>query len=151
MNERLVRQDIGARHDAERDRKNQVVLGMIFDEAAEGRLYTATQFAEAFENQHDLGGRYSIRERLSVLATKGLIKFRRSFTEHGYAATQSHFGYLVIRDMRFGRDPVIDTDTGEVLAEGVAVLPTHYKCPHSGRAREVENPSVWVYPEEAHD
>ena len=151
MNERLVRQDIGARHDAERDRKNQVVLGMIFDEAAEGRLYTATQFAEAFENQHDLGGRYSIRERLSVLATKGLIKFRRSFTEHGYAGTQSHFGYLVIRDMRFGRDPAIDTDTGEVLAEGVAVLPTHYKCPHSGRAREVENPSVWVYPEEAHD
>jgi hypothetical protein len=151
MNERLVRAEVGAKHDAERDRKNQVVLGMIFDEAAEGRLYTATQFAEAFENQHDLGGRYSIRERLSVLATKGLIKFRRSFTEHGYAGTQSHFGYLVIRDMRFGRDPVIDTDTGEVVAEGVAVLPTHYKCPHSGRAREVENPSVWVYPEEAHD
>ena len=113
---------------------------MIFDEAAEGRLYTATQFAEAFENQHDLGGRYSIRERLSVLATKGLIKFRRSFTEHGYAGTQSHFGYLVIRDMRFGRDPVIDTDTGEVLAEGAAVLPTHYKCPHSGRAREGREP-----------
>jgi len=151
ISERLVRKDLGARHDAERDRKNQAVIGLIFDEAAEGRLYTATQFAEAFENQHDLGGRYSIRERLSVLATKGQIKFRRNFAEHGFAGTQSHFGYLVARDMRFGRDPVIDTDTGEVLAEGVAVLPTHYKCPHSGRAREVENPSVWVYPEEAHD
>jgi hypothetical protein len=46
---------------------------------------------------------------------------------------------------------MIDTDTGEILDEGVPVLPTHYKCPHSGRAREVENPSVWVYPEEAHD
>ncbi|WP_082688655.1 AAA family ATPase [Ruegeria marisrubri] len=149
--ERLVRKDLGARHDAERDRKNLVVLGLIFDEAAEGRLYTATQFAEAFENQLDLGGRYSIRERLSVLATKGQIKFRRNFTEHGFPGTQSHFGYLVVRDMRFGRDPVIDAETGEVLEEGVAVLPTHYKCPHSGRAREVENPSVWVYPEEAHD
>ena len=151
ISERLVRKDLGARHDAERDRKNLVVLGLIFDEAAEGRLYTATQFAEAFENQHDLGGRYSIRERLSVLATKGQVKFRRNFAEHGFAGTQSHFGYLVVRDMRFGRDPVIDTETGEVLDEGVPVLPTHYKCPHSGRAREVENPSVWVYPEEAHD
>jgi hypothetical protein len=149
--ERLVRKDLGARHDAERDRKNLVVLGLIFDEAAEGRLYTATQFAEAFENQHDLGGRYSIRERLSVLGTKGQIKFRRNFSEQGFPGTQSHFGYLVVRDMRFGRDPVVDAETGEVLDEGVAVLPTHYKCPHSGRAREVENPSVWVYPEEAHD
>lgn len=35
MNERLVRAEVGAKHDAKRDRKNQVVLGMIFDEAAE--------------------------------------------------------------------------------------------------------------------
>ena len=33
LNERLVRQDVGARHDAERMRKNEVILGLIFEEA----------------------------------------------------------------------------------------------------------------------
>jgi hypothetical protein len=49
--------------------------------------------------------------------------------------------------MRFGREPVVDAATGEVLSEGEIVLPTYFKCAHSGRAREVENPAVWVYPE----
>ncbi len=147
MNERLVRAKVGAKQDAERDRKRDVILTLIFDEAAEGRLYTSTQFGAAFENQHGLGSQYTIRERLNVLATKGFVKFRRDFAEHGFPKTQSHFGYLCVEGMLFGRDPVIDPDTGEVLAEGQMVLPTHFKCPHSGRAKEVENPAVWVYPE----
>lgn len=48
---------------------------------------------------------------------------------------------------RFGRDDDIDPDTGEVLGTGRAVLPSHYKCPRTGACLEVENPSVWVYPE----
>jgi hypothetical protein len=147
MNERLVRQEVGAKHDAERNRKGDVILSMLFEEAAEGRLYTSTQFGAAFENQHGLGSEFTIRQRLNVLATKGFVKFRRDLAEHGYPATRSHFGYLCVEEMRFGRDPVIDPDTGEVLAEGDPVLPTHFKCPHSGRAREVENSAVWVYPE----
>ncbi|MFI0397043.1 AAA family ATPase [Paracoccus jiaweipingae] len=147
MNERLVRQEVGAKHDAERNRKGDVILSILFEEAAEGRLYTSTQFGAAFENQHGLGSEFTIRQRLNVLATKGFVKFRRDLAEHGYPATRSHFGYLCVEKMRFGRDPVIDPDTGEVLAEGAPVLPTHFKCPHSGRAREVENPAVWVYPE----
>lgn len=148
INERLVRAEVGAKQDAERDRKRDVILTLLFDEAAEGRLYTSTQFGAAFENQHGLGSQYTIRERLSVLATKGLVKFCRELAEHGYAATRSHFGYLCVEGMRFGREPMIDPTTGEVLAEGQLVLPTHFKCPHSGRPREVENPSVWVWPEE---
>ncbi|MEZ5769937.1 MAG: AAA family ATPase, partial [Paracoccaceae bacterium] len=147
MNERLVRQQVGAKQDAERDRKRDVILSMLFDEAAEGRLYTSTQFGAAFENQHGLGSEFTIRQRLNVLATKGFVKFRRDLAEHGFPATRSHFGYLCVEEMRFGRDPVIDPETGEVLVEGDPVLPTHFKCPHSGRAREVENPAVWVYPE----
>lgn len=147
LNERLVRKEVGARLDAERLRKHDVILAILLDEAAEGRLYTSTQFGEAFENQHGLGSKFTIRERVAVLATKGFVKFRRDLVEHGYPATRSHFGYLCVEDMRLGRDPVIDADTGEVLAEGLAVLPSHWKCPHSGRAREVENPAVWVYPE----
>ncbi len=147
MNERLVRKEVGAKHDAERDRKRDVILSMLFDEAAEGRLYTSTQFGAAFENQHGLGSEFTIRQRLNVLATKGFVKFRRDMTEHGFPATRSHFGYLCVEGMRFGREPVVDPETGEVLAEGSPVLPTHFKCPHSGRAKEVENPATWVWPE----
>jgi hypothetical protein len=147
MNARLVRAEAGAKHDAERDRKRDVILSLLFDESAEGRLYTSTQLGAAFENKHGLGSESTIRQRLNVLATKGFVKFRRDFAEQGFPATKSHFGYLCVEDMRFGRDPMIDPATGEVLAEGELVLPTHFKCPHSGRAREVENPAVWVYPE----
>ncbi|MEI4235270.1 AAA family ATPase [Roseovarius sp. D22-M7] len=147
MNERLVRAEVGTKQDAERDRKSEVILSLLFDEAAEARIYSSTQFGAAFENQHGLGSQFTIRDRLNVLATKGLVKFRRDMAAQGFPATQSHFGYLCVEGMRFGRDPVIDPETGEVLAEGELVLPTHFKCPHSGRAREVENPAVWVYPE----
>ena len=151
MNERLMRAETGAKHDAERDRKRDVILGLLFDEAVEGRLYTSTQFGAAFENQHGLGSEYTIRQRINVLATKGFVKFRRDFPKAGFPATQSHFGYLCVEGMRLGRDPLIEPRTGEVLAEGQRVLPTHFKCPHSGRAREVENPAVWVYPEGLED
>jgi len=146
MNERLVRAEVGAKYDAERDRKHDVILSLLFDEAAEGRVYTSTQFGAGFENQHGLGSEFTIRQRINVLATKGFVKFRRDLAEHGFPATKSHFGYLCVEGMRFGRDCVIDAQTGEVLGEGETVLPTHFKCPHSGRAREVENPAVWVYP-----
>jgi len=147
MNERLVRAETGARQDAERDRKHDVILSLLYEEAAEGRLYTSTQLGAAFENKHGLGSQFTIRDRLNVLATKGFVKFRRDLVEHGFSATQSHFGYLCVEGMCFGREPVVDPDTGEVLTEGQIILPSHFKCPHSGRAREVENPAVWVFPE----
>lgn len=147
MNKRLVRADTGAKHDAERARKHDVILGILLDEAADKRVYTSTQFGATFENLHGLGSQFTIRERLAVLATKGFLKFRRDLSEHGFPATRSHFGYLCVEGMRFGRDAVIDPETGEVLDEAVPVLPSHYKCAHSGRAMEVENPAVWVYPE----
>src|SRR5690606_30279308 len=65
--ERLVRQEEGRRLDAERERKRDVILSILFEEAAEGRLYTSTQFGEAFENMAGLGSKYTIRDRISVL------------------------------------------------------------------------------------
>ena len=118
LNERLVRAEVGAKHDAERNRKRDVILTVLFDEASEGRIYTSTQFGAAFENQHGLGSQFTIRERLGVLATKGFVKFCRDLAEQGYPATRSHFGYLCVEAMRFGRDPVVDAETGEVLGEG---------------------------------
>lgn len=151
MNERLVRQDVGAKNDAERIRKGDVILALLFEEAAEGRLYTSTQFGEAFENTAGLGSKYTIRDRLAVLTTKGHVKFRRDGTAFGHAVVRSRFGYLCVEGMRFGREAEVDPDTGEVLGEGIPVLPSHYKCPQSGVCLEVENPAIWVYPEGADD
>ncbi|MCK8787247.1 AAA family ATPase [Roseomonas sp. NAR14] len=146
--ERLVRKDIGRKLDAERLRKHDVILGILLDEAAEGRLYSTMQFAEAFENQSDLGSKHTIRERLSVLATKGFVKFRRDGTEFGHPTVRSRFGYLCVEGMTFGSGvETVDPTTGEITNIPLRVLPSHFKCPQSGNCLEVENPEVWVYPE----
>jgi hypothetical protein len=148
MNERLVRAEVGARHDAERVRKQDVILAILFDEAAEGRLYTINQFAEAFENKAGLGGKDTIRERINVLATKGFIKFVRDGAPYGLGPSRSRFGFLCVEGMTIpvdGED--VDPATGEVSPVGIIVLPTHYKSSQTGALLEVENPLVWVYPE----
>ena len=152
MNERLVRKGVGARLDAERLRKHDVILGMLLDEAASERLYTAMQFAETFENRGGLGSKHTIRERLSVLATKGFVKFLRDPSGFGFPVTRSRFGYLCVEGMQFG-GPVehVDPETGEVTTEVRPVLPSHFKCPQSGLCLQVENPAVWVYPEGLED
>jgi len=151
MNERLMRKETGARFDAERMRKNEVILGIIFEEAHAGRVYTMTSFAEAFENKAGLGGQTVIRDRLGVLTTKGYVKFVRgaAATDIGLAAERSKYGYLCVEGMEFGtgKDQV-DAATGEVIPERLAVLPSHYKCPQTGAVLPVENPAVWVYREE---
>ena len=45
----------------------------------------------------------------------------------------------------------VDTATGELPMREYTVLPTHYKCPHSGASMPVENPDVWVYHDELND
>jgi hypothetical protein len=148
MNERLVRKHIDARLDAERLRKRDVILGILLDEAAEGRLYVSKQFAEKFENTGGLGSKHTIQDRLAVLATKGFVKFLRDASSFGFPATRSHFGYLCVEGMTFGKpDESIDPTTGEVISTPRQVLPSHYKCPQSAACLPVENPEVWVYPE----
>jgi hypothetical protein len=151
MNERLVRAEVGAKHDAERLRKHDVILGLLFDEARRGRLYTLAQFSEAFENTGGLGGRTIVHDRLSVLATKGKVKFVRgpAATGIGLAAERSKYGYLCVEGMMLGTGgESIDHETGEVGPELIPVLPSHYKCAQTGAVLPVENPSVWVYQEE---
>ncbi|WP_238928924.1 AAA family ATPase [Alexandriicola marinus] len=143
MNERLVRQDIGAKHDAERDRKRDVILSILIDEAAEGKLYTSTQFREAFENQRGLGSQFTIRDRINVLATKGLIRFLRDGTQFGHTVVRSRFGYLCAEGMVFGRKGRVDPETGEVLDEVIPVVPSHYKSPSNGQCMDLEDPSDW--------
>lgn len=143
MNERLVRQEVGAKHDAERDRKRDVILSILIDEAAEGKLYTSTQFREAFENQRGLGSQFTIRDRINVLATKGDIRFLRDGTKFGHSVVRSRFGYLCAEGMVFGRKGRIDPETGEVLDDINAVVPSHYKSPSNGQCMDLADPSDW--------
>ena len=145
MNERLVRKEVGAKFDAERLRKHDVILGLLFDEAAGGRLYTTMQFAEAFENKGGLGSKHTIRDRLSVLATKGFVKFLRDGSPFGYPVVRSRYGYLCVEGMEFRPLEAVDEATGEVVTTARPVHPSHFKCAQSGACLDVENPAIWVY------
>ncbi len=151
--ERLVRQDYGEKLDAERVRKRDAILQLLFDEAVNGRVYTATQFSERFENRAGLGGRSTISERISVLTTKGYIKFFRNPEEHGLPElARRRQGYLCVEGMQLGAaEDVVDEATGEVTQTVHAILPTHYKCRQSGVILEVESPQIWIYHDEEAD
>jgi putative DNA primase/helicase len=132
---------------AERRRKHDVILQLLYDEAAQGRVYTGAQFADRFENQGGLGGKDTIRERLGVLTTKGYVKFFRNHEDYDLPpASRSKFGYLCVEGVHLRPlEEAIDSDTGEVVTTAQCVLPTHYKCPQSGAVLPVENRVIWVY------
>jgi 5S rRNA maturation endonuclease (ribonuclease M5) len=138
FSERLIRRDYGDKLDAERDRKADVILELIGSEALSGNIYTAHQFSERFENKAGLGCIDSISKRISVLATKGYIRFSRNWSEFGLNGTRSKYGILCVQNMKF-------TANGAVKK----ILPTHFKCPNIGSVLEVENPEIWpIYEEE---
>ncbi|MEG3639306.1 AAA family ATPase [Magnetococcus sp. PR-3] len=137
QHERLARQGMGEKLDAERRRKHDVILQLLYDEALAGRMYTMNQFTEAFETKASLGGKDTIRNRLSVLATQGYVKFLKNGEELGLQGSRSRFGYLCVEEMKYLME------AGEV-----DVLPSHYKCPFSGATLPVENPGIWIYPED---
>lgn len=146
--DRLVNQDYAAKLDAERLRKRDVIVQMLFDEAAQGRVYTANQFAETFEGHAGLGANRTINERISVLSSKGDIKFFRNPDDYGLPElTRSKYGYLCVEGMVIPGPETVDTDTGELTQSCYAIKPTHYKCPQTGAVLPVENPDVWVYQE----
>ena len=147
MNERLVRQDIGAKHDAERDRKGDVILNLIAEQGMQGKMYTLMQFASKFENKGSLGGETSIRNRIHVLATKGHVKFVRGEEAERLGLPQgaTKYGYLCVKDMVLQTDAEhVNSETGEVEPAVVKVVPTHFMCPQTGAVLPVENPDVWV-------
>ncbi len=146
--DRLVNQDYAAKLDAERLRKRDVIVQMLFDEAGQGRVYTTNQFAEKFEGTAGLGGNRTINDRLSVLASKGIIKFFRNPEEYGLPKlARSKYGYLCVEDMTTPGLESVDSETGEIIRSNYAIKPSHFKCPQTGAVLPVENPDVWVYQE----
>ena len=144
--DRIVNQEWGEKLDAERRRKGDVILQLIYQEALKGNLYTINQFAEKYEGKAGLSGKDSIMDRASVYATKGYIKFIRDADLYGYPRTRSRFGYLCIEEMIFKLK--ISDDKPDESKTHIRALPTHYKCAQTGAALPVENPEIWVYPEE---
>jgi putative DNA primase/helicase len=138
FSERLIKQDYGEKLDAERDRKADVILQIIEQEALKGKLYTSAQFAEAFENKTSLGGLKTITDRISVLSTKGFIKFIKNGKKYGFESTRSRYGLMCIQHMKFK----------DMSGNLIDVLPTHYKCVSTGAIFPVENDQVWVLQDE---
>lgn len=138
LSARISREKQGRREDAERTRKKDIILQLIHSEAAEGYIYTSNQFGEKFEGKHGLGSEKSIRNRISVLSTKGYIKFIKEIACSDYSKTSSRFGYLCVEGMEYF------SDQGELIS----VPPTYYKHPSTGACLEVENPDRWIYPKE---
>jgi hypothetical protein len=141
--ERLVRKDYGEKLDAERNRRHDVILQLIFDEAREGTLYTPTQFCEAFEGRAGLGGERTIHRRINVLATKGYIKFN---LDDCHRVERSKSSVMCVEGMEIPvKGEKVDPETGEVISRMQPLLPTHFKESQSGAILPVENPEVWVY------
>lgn len=148
---RLTHRDHGEKLDAERRRKQDVILQLIFDQASKGHVYTLAQFAEAFEGRAGLGATRTILDRLSVLSTKGCIKFFKDYDHYGLPRLpRTKFGYMCVEQMRIGQtDSGLDSSPEEAVGElsntALFVRPSIYKCPKTGAAMPVENPEVWVY------
>lgn len=138
FSERLIHNSYGDKLDAERVRKGDVILQLLADEALKGKLYTANQFSEIFENKAGLGCKDTIKERLSVLSSKGYVKFTRNIAEFSLERVRSKYGILCVCDMVFKGDDNIEKP----------VLPTHFKCPTTGAVLPVENSAIWVLHDE---
>ena len=134
--ERIVRKDYGEKQDAERKRCHDVILQLIFDEAAKGNLYTPTQFRQTFDGAAGLGGERTIYNRLKVLMTKGFIKFNLEECK----IENSKYGLMCVEGMEIpaGEDP----ETRELIMK--SLLPTHFKESQTGAILPVENPEVWI-------
>jgi len=129
------------RNAAERDRKTQLILQTIDEEAACGRVYTRNQFAERFEddanNGQGLGSKRNLTERLSIAATKGFIRFFTDPGVYGLEFKKSSYGYICTDTTMLKVGELTRINTGEVIPELVKVIPTHKKLAANGEMIEI--------------
>lgn len=99
--------------------QSEPIIRILLDEAAQGRVYTARQFSDAFSNHEALGGSRAIRNKMQALADAGIIKFFKNGDAYGLPLPQrTHQGYLWADGMR--------------LPDGISVLATHQKHAATG-------------------
>ena len=138
--QRLVNKDYGQKLDAERSRRYDNILQLIYEEARKGNVYTTSSFCKLFENKAGLGSNHSIRDRIDVLAAKGYIKFNKE----GKNAARTKYGILCVEGME-KRSTVFDHQLNKEVTIYEKILPTDYRSPQYGDVIPVENPNVWFY------
>ncbi len=97
------------------------------------RRSPSSNLPRPFEAKAGLGSGRTIMERISVLATKGFIKFPQRRRLRAQTAERSKYGYMCIRGMEL-----------QTMKGLVRVLPTYYKDEHTGSFLPVENPDIWI-------
>ncbi|EEB55196.1 putative phage related protein [Wolbachia endosymbiont of Culex quinquefasciatus JHB] len=135
---RLVNKDYGQKLDAERSRRHDIILQLIYEEAREkGKVYTINSFCQIFEGKAGLGSQHSIRNRIDVLAAKGYIKFNRE----GKNAARTKYGILCVE----GMEKRVTNQLNKNVIVYEKILPTDYKSSESEDVVPEENPNIWVY------
>ncbi len=139
--QRLINKDYGQKLDAERSRRHDVILQLIYEEAREkGKVYTINSFCQMFEGKAGLGSQHSIRNRIDVLAAKGYIKFNRE----GKNAARTKYGIICVEGME-KRVTKFDNQLNKNVIVYEKILPTDYKSPECEDVVPEENPNIWVY------
>lgn len=145
VNMRLVREQWGDKNDREQVRKRIRILEFIFNEAAEGQVYTAASLADKLSQKYKLGGAHSIRKYITTYEIKGFIRRfnNKAAVKYGLVRARTAIGYLCVEGM--GRPESHDEETGEVI-QGIPFLPTHYRH-HSDTILPLNKDEVnaWVY------
>ncbi|MDD9335196.1 MAG: AAA family ATPase [Rickettsiaceae bacterium] len=136
--QRLINKGYGQKLDAERSRRHDVILQLIYEEAREkGKVYTINSFCQIFEGKAGLGSQHSIRNRIDVLAAKGYIKFNRE----GKNAARTKYGILCVE----GMEKRVTNQLNKNVIVYEKILPTDYKSSESEDVVPEENPNIWVY------
>ena len=143
---RLIRQQWGAMNDREQGRKRRAILEFIFNEAAEGKLYTNASLAKVLSGKFGLGSQHTIRNLIGEYETKGFIRFigRDASDQYGFSRPKSPIGYLCVEGMH---GPETRDDKSSAPQPGIEYLPTHYRDAHSDQVFELHKEDVrrWEY------
>lgn len=118
-------------------RETETIKHILLHEAAQGRVYTANQFAQTFEHYAGLGGRRTLNERLANLAAKQRVRFFKNAERYQLPLLKrSKFGYLWVEGMAVPASSDSDeTDKPNLIP----VQPTHMKCDKTGGVVPIAN------------
>ncbi|WP_342257123.1 AAA family ATPase [Rickettsia endosymbiont of Aspidapion aeneum] len=140
LNIPLIKQHYSSKLNAERDRREQLIMDILEEEAVKGRAYSINAFCEAFDGEKGLGSKDSIRSRIKVLTRKGDIKFFKNTMDYGFGKCTSNYGLMCFENMQLGKK------------HRKKVLPTHYLHHEFEELHPIENPKIWrVYEEEINE
>jgi hypothetical protein len=107
------------------------ICRVVREEAAAGRAYTMSQFANTFQFKHDLGSNRNIKNILTEMMHENLAQIFCNGESMGLPKVKNSYGYIWVCDMNLS-----------VVREGkttlIEVQPTHKICTESGQSKLVK-------------